>query len=265
MVSSVPARSSRGKGGGSALLSTSTWQSPTSTSPVGRLGLAVPSGRARTVPVTRTTHSLRTSTAPSITHWTRPSRSRRSTKARCSPCSRRRATQPHSATFSPIWGARSSPHQWVRIPNAGAMSWVTCPPSPTACVPGPPGRRGPRRLVAAGHVAHGHRLVGDLLLPHDQRQAGAGAAGRLHLRLHRPAVEGPVDPQPGRAQLVGQVAGDRAVGGVDDEGVERGPTSASPPRPPRPAASARCPNRSRCPAWAGRRAARPGRRSGRRR
>ena len=39
-------------------------QSPSSTSPVGRSGLTVPSGRGRTVPSTASTYSLRTSTVP---------------------------------------------------------------------------------------------------------------------------------------------------------------------------------------------------------
>ena len=48
------------------------------------------------MPVTRSTCSARRSCAPSTTHWTIPVWSRRSTKARCSPCSRRRATQPQT-------------------------------------------------------------------------------------------------------------------------------------------------------------------------
>ena len=73
---------------------------PISISPVGSAGLTVPSGRVRTAPVTRTTYSLRRSWAPSTTHCTMPVRSRTSMKARCSPCSRRRATQPHTATVA---------------------------------------------------------------------------------------------------------------------------------------------------------------------
>ena len=61
-------------------------------------GLAVPSGRCRTDPVTLSTCSDRMSWAPSTTHCTMPVWSRRSTNARCSPCSRRRATQPHTDT-----------------------------------------------------------------------------------------------------------------------------------------------------------------------
>ena len=38
--------------------------------------------------------------APSTTHWTMPVWSRTSMNARCSPCSRRRATQPHSVTVA---------------------------------------------------------------------------------------------------------------------------------------------------------------------
>ena len=58
-------------------------------------------GTAAHVPATATTYSLRRSAAPSTTHWTMPVWSRRSRKARCSPCSRRRATQPQSRDLDP--------------------------------------------------------------------------------------------------------------------------------------------------------------------
>ena len=77
---------------------TSTAASTISTWPVGRPSLIVPSGRAATVPVTLITYSLRTSTVLSTTHWMIPLWSRRSTKARCSPCSRRRFTHPANVT-----------------------------------------------------------------------------------------------------------------------------------------------------------------------
>jgi hypothetical protein len=51
------------KGGVTDSASTSTAVTATSTSPVGRFGLTVPSGRLRTVPVTSTTHSGRTRSA----------------------------------------------------------------------------------------------------------------------------------------------------------------------------------------------------------
>ena len=65
----------------------------------GQAGLTVPSGRGRTVPVIA--HDV---LAAQVVRRRRrrtarcPVRSRTSTKARCSPCSRRRATQPHTAT-----------------------------------------------------------------------------------------------------------------------------------------------------------------------
>ncbi len=114
-TSSTSTRSSTAKGGGSAALSTVTEQSPISTSPVRRSGLTVPSGRCRTSPSTATTYSLRTSTVPGTTHWTMPVWSRRSTKARCSPCSRRLATQPHTRTRLPTSPAPSEPHIRSRI------------------------------------------------------------------------------------------------------------------------------------------------------
>ena len=68
----------------------------------------------------QTTNSLRTSTVPGTTHWTTPERSRRSTKARCSPCSRRLATQPQSRTVEPMSAARTDPQSRVRIEVAPA-------------------------------------------------------------------------------------------------------------------------------------------------
>ena len=66
--STSSARASTGNGGGSAEFKISTTQSPISTMPVVREELIVPSGRARTTPVTRMTYSLRTSTSLSTTH-----------------------------------------------------------------------------------------------------------------------------------------------------------------------------------------------------
>ena len=86
--------------------------------------LTVPSGRRRTVPSTRDapTRCARRR-VPSTTHWTMPVWSRRSTKARCSPCSRRRATQPHSATGrADVVDGRSSPHSAVRIAVASRVT-----------------------------------------------------------------------------------------------------------------------------------------------
>ena len=125
MVSSTSVRSCRGNGGGSEADSTSTSQSASSISPVASRSLAVPSGRGLTVPVTRTTYSPRRSRAPSTTHWTTPVRSRRSTKAKCSLCSRRRSTQPHTVTVRPSSASRSSPHRSVRMAVA---SPITGPP-----------------------------------------------------------------------------------------------------------------------------------------
>ena len=104
-----------GNGGGVATRRTSTSQSPISILPVGSESLTVPSGRSRTTPLIRSTYSLRTSTSSLITHCTMPEWSRRSTNARCSPCSRLRPTQPQTLTVSPIWPKRRSPQRWVRI------------------------------------------------------------------------------------------------------------------------------------------------------
>ena len=132
ITSSTSTRSSTGKGGGSAAFSKVTVQSWSSTSPVGRSGLVVPAGRRRTSPSTATTYSLRTSTVPGTTHWTMPVWSRRSMKARCSPCSRRLATHPHTVARVPTSSLRRVPQRWVRIEVA------------------PTGVEGSGRMVTAG-------------------------------------------------------------------------------------------------------------------
>ena len=88
---------------------TSTSVATTSTSPVGRSGFSLPSGRADTSPTTLTQYSLRSGCATSAsrtTTWTTPEASRRSRKA-TPPWSRRRATQPASVTVcADVLGAR---------------------------------------------------------------------------------------------------------------------------------------------------------------
>src|SRR5665213_4051136 len=86
-----------------------------SAEPVSSFSLTVPSGRRVTVPLTRTTYSLRTSTEPSTTAWTMPEWSRTSRNARCSPCSRRFATHPHTLTFAPTSLSRSDAHNRSRM------------------------------------------------------------------------------------------------------------------------------------------------------
>ena len=93
------------------------------------------------MPVMRSTYSLRTSTAWLTTHWTSPVWSRRSRKARCSPCSRRRATQPQRLTVRPASLARRVPHWSVRM-------LVGRPVLMTATTPGPR-RRAPVRGTAS--------------------------------------------------------------------------------------------------------------------
>ena len=123
-TSSTSTSSSTGKGGVSDSETTSTVVAATSTWPVARPGLAVPSGRRRTVPATRTTDSSFTSAATACadgaswgwaTTWTIPSRSRRSRKT-TPPWSRLRATHPASNTSRPASSCRSPPHMSVRPP-----------------------------------------------------------------------------------------------------------------------------------------------------
>src|SRR3954453_10110703 len=200
--STSSARASIGNGGGSAALSTSTVQSPTSTSPVARLGLTVPSGRARTVPEMRTTYSLRRSAAPSTTHCTSPVWSRRSTKARCSPCSRRRATQPHSCTAWPMSARRSAPQYLVRMVMTGLSSGGST--EELAYVgheigPADAGLFTTAVTQGADRRPRRSRFVG----ADDDGEGRAGAVRRLHLGLHAAPVERPVRAHARRPQLRG--------------------------------------------------------------
>lgn len=109
--------SSTGNGNTSARFNTSSDRTNTSTSPVAIFGLAVPSGRRRTTPVTRTTLSGRNDDAcsnnsagtsdGSNTVWVRPSRSRMSRKI-TPPRSRRECTHPTNVTVCPTCSGRSS-------------------------------------------------------------------------------------------------------------------------------------------------------------
>ena len=158
-------------------------QSPISTSPVGRFGFTVPSGRgphgagdAHDVLgcAGRARRARRTARCPV---W-----SRRSTKARCSPCSRRRATQPHTDhRASGVAGAQRRRtvgsvrglHAQRRLPHVvddlcrgdRLLAWLAfgtgVPQARTVTSPTPP------------------RPIAD-----DQRERRPGAVGRLHLRLH---------------------------------------------------------------------------------
>src|SRR5664280_3737743 len=105
------------KAGVLALLRMSSAVTLTSTSPLGRLGLTVSGERATTTPRAAITYSGRTCSAAacasgasdgSNTSWTRPLRSRRSTKI-SPPWSRRRATQPARRTSRSTSVTRSSP------------------------------------------------------------------------------------------------------------------------------------------------------------
>ena len=267
--STSSARESIGKGGGSAVDRTSTSQSPTSTSPVGRLGLTVPSGRRRTVPVMRSTYSLRTSTAWLTTHWTRPVWSRRSRKARCSPCSRRRATQPQRLTVRPASLARSVPHWSVRmlVGRPVLMTATTCRTASTRPVRGTASCRRSPRPSSVRRARSVTDACGQLVRSDDHGHLRARPVGRLHLALHAPLVERPVRGDAGRPQLGGQGQRLLPAGGVDDVDLRLAPWEPrTRPRHRRPAGSARSPRRTprhRC--RAARRAPPRGRCSGRRR
>ena len=176
-------------------------------------GLTVPSGRARTVPVMRTTYSLRRSWAPSTTHWTMPVWSRRSTNARCSPCSRRRADPAaHARPSAPTCSARSSPHMWVRMLMARTVQHLRC-----TCVDDASRGRPSSCLASVMQVADGDGAVCGLLLADDQRErarrTGRPASSATFMRA---AVEGAVGADAGGAQL-----------GVSVERVRRRPATST--------------------------------------
>ena len=104
-------------GGVLAALRTTAALASTSMSPVSRLGLAVPSGRGRTVPVICATHSARKRSATlnasgASSGWkttcTRPVLSRRSMKTR-PPWSRRRCNHPAREMVCPACSRRRLP------------------------------------------------------------------------------------------------------------------------------------------------------------
>ena len=145
--------SSTGNGGVSARESTSRAVAASSTCPVGIAAFAMPSGRTRTSPSTRTTYSLRRPcacgrSAGSATTCTTPLASRRSTNT-TPPWSRREATQPPSATRSPACEGRSVPAPCVRKLPYGFMRARGYRPRTLREVP-----RGPDARTAAERCEH---------------------------------------------------------------------------------------------------------------
>jgi hypothetical protein len=117
--SSSPAGSSSWNGRGALSPRTVSDAASTSISPVAISGLALPSGRISTTPVTATQNSARnrwawasTSGARNTT-WAMPDASRRSMKI-TPPWSRRRATQPANVTCCPASLLLSEPAAWLR-------------------------------------------------------------------------------------------------------------------------------------------------------
>ena len=238
--------------------------------------MTVPSGRWRTTPVIRTTYSLRTSTSLSTTHWMMPEWSRRSTNARCSPCSRRRPTQPQTLTVWPMFDGRRLPHRSVRIEvGCGAVvaaSFMLCRHRESV----PVGlwmsekviKSSPvdRDLVGVGaQRLHDDGAGGEFVVADDHGVVRAAAVGELHLRLHRAVVVAAVGGEPGVAECGGEHGRLAAADHVDDERVERTlDRRRTRPRRRRRAACGRARGRSRRRASPARRAPRRDRRSGRR-
>src|SRR5690606_20996186 len=113
---------------------------------------------------------------------TTPVWSRRSTNARCSPCSRRRATQPVRATAWPTCSARSAPHWWVRM----EVGWSVI--DGVLEVGGEANDElGPvdgELLAFASERADRHGTGVTFVGADDQRQRRSAAVGGLHLALH---------------------------------------------------------------------------------
>ncbi len=123
IVSSIPTRSSTGKGGVSALDSTSTRHSPISISPVGIVGFSAPCGLSPTVPSTASTHSDRASTNPRRRTGHRrvvPEVDEREVLAVLAP----RRHPPAQRTRLPTSSGLSSPHRCVRID----VEFMSCGP-----------------------------------------------------------------------------------------------------------------------------------------
>ena len=188
----------------------------------------MPSGRIRTSPRTRTTHSARRSCATPCasvassgwkTTCTEPSRSRRSMNV-TPPWSRRCATHPHRTTSRPASAPRSSPHACVRIAVANADRSVMRRPSRPRPRPRPAAPRvcSPSREPPERHGARGELGVAD-----DRSEACRGAVGHLELRLERPFLVRQIGGEPRVAELAHEARGRRArrLGERDDVHVER--------------------------------------------
>ena len=223
--------------------------------------------------LTRTTHSLRTSTEPSTTHWTMPRVVAQVDEGQVLAVLAAPATQPHSVTRAPTSARaaasphRSGPHRrWLG--DAGVAHGAPfvvggrsrCRPRrrprPPAERDGRPLHHGTCTLSCAPSPRSGRdgdTSRGELLGPDDQRDRAPGAVGLLELGLQRAAVVGAHRrrARPRAARRSGPGPRSPPVD-VDDEGVEGGGVDREArPRRRRPAAAARCRCRSRCPGSAG--------------
>ncbi len=271
-------RSSTGNGGVSASLSTSSVAAATSISPVGSVSLTVPSGRWRTVPVTRTTYSLRTrcTSAPTpspplvigagVDHHLQDAGDVAHVEEH-DPAVVTAAVDPSADDDLPvdvggpeIAGAIGAHHRWVSSPVRGIVSSRSCNQPATSC-------RGTSTCspVCMSFTATAPRS-GLLLAEHD-RVAGAGLVGGVHLLAERAPAVRALGAHAVLAELGDQ---QRDLGRVLDDRRRRTRRRPARRRGRRPrhrtrSAPARCRCRSRCRAWACRPSARPDRRSDRRR
>ena len=177
-ISSASVRSSIGNGGVSARPAPRGRSAATSTSPVASAGFGMPSGRARTVPVTRDDVLRRAASwaaacaSGASSGWnttcTTPSRSRRSMKV-TPPWSRRCATHPHSVTsLAGVVGAQLAA-------GVACASWSRMRRHPSSDPPvvesGEPVEHragGHGLLIAVGQAAQRDGAVRELLLADDR-------------------------------------------------------------------------------------------------
>jgi len=161
-------------------------QSVSSTDPVSSLSLTVPSGRRVTCRLTR--RLLTTNVDRALDDaWMMPEWSRTSRKAKCSPCSRRLATQPQTLTC-----VRRRSREATRTAVTHARGFQILDILSSSSVVRRPRRR-PRfgdttlRLleVVASQVSNRNLARRHLLGP-TKRAKRAPDFGHLHLGLHRP-------------------------------------------------------------------------------
>ena len=161
----------------------------------------MPSGRGVTVPVTRTTYSLRTSTNPATTAWTTPESSRTSRKRGARHVRALGDPATHAHLLAHVALRSATPQSRSRIAVA-SMSWGMISSSSVVR----------RRVATVLRERHGAGVCSKSWLrrslivtspaasssgPTEQGKRAPGTVGRLHLGLHRTPVVGAIGGEPG--------------------------------------------------------------------